>query len=318
MSIPRRALVILTAVCLAGAALAACEDVDDPGQDDPGEPRGPTAEGVTYRATVKSSVALLPLAKKAADVVDRPPGVEVDVRATSSEDALASLCAGQIEVALSNRGMSDAERRVCGENGIRPIGAVVAHQVVAVHRHEGLDVRCLTTRQLRRLWRPGSDVQRYSELAPGLPDRPVRLIAYPPRSAAFEFFARKITGAERPLREDARRVADRLDFESIVRETPGALAFAPYDAPRPDEQRLALVAVDGGGGCVRPTVETVRSGAYEPLSAPLYMYSAGGSLRERAVKEFVDYVQDASRDVASYPGLVAPKPAPHPEADPRS
>ncbi len=94
MRISRRALVVLAAVFLMGGALSACEDVDDPGLDEPGEPRGPTAAGVAYTATVKSSVALLPLAKKAADVVDRPPGVEVEVEATGSDDALAALCAG--------------------------------------------------------------------------------------------------------------------------------------------------------------------------------------------------------------------------------
>lgn len=317
MRTPQQALVFLAVTCLAGVVLASCEDVDDVRLDEPGEARGPTADGLTYTAAVKSSVALLPLAKKAADVVDRPPGVEVDVKATDSENALASLCAGQVEVALSNRGMSKAERGVCRKNGIRPVGAVVAHQVVAVHRHPGLDVRCLTTRELRRLWRPGSEVKRYSELAPRLPDRPVRLIAFPPRSAAFELFARKITGAERPLREDARRISDRLGFERAVRTAPGALAFAPFDLGA-KEDRLPLVAVDDGRGCVRPSVDTIRSGAYDPLTAPLYMYSAGGSLQERAVDDFVDYVLDASGEVASYPGLVPPKPAPQPEAEPRS
>jgi phosphate transport system substrate-binding protein len=314
MSIRRQTLFILAVACLTGGTVSACEDSDDQRLDDSG---GPTAAGVTSTATVKSSVALLPLAKKAADVVDRPPGFEVDVEATGSEDALAALCAGQVEVALSNREMSEAEREVCEENGIRPVGSLVAHQAVAVRRHEGLDIRCLTTGQLRRLWRPDSDVQRYSELGAGLPDRPVRLITYPPRSAAFELFARKITPAERPLREDARRVADRLDFERIVRATPGALAFAPFDLGR-NQQRLLLVAVDAGGGCVIPSAETVRSGAYEPLSAPLYMYPSRRSLREPAVKRFVDYVLDASREVAGYPGLVPPEPAGFPEAEPRA
>jgi phosphate transport system substrate-binding protein len=311
-----RTVAIFAALCSVAVALSACEDVNDPGLDEAGEARGPTASGATFTATVKSSVALLPLAKKAADVVDRPPGVEVDVKATSSADALASPCSGQVEVALSNRVLSKAERRVCEENEIGPIGALAAHQVVAVYKHAGLGIRCLTTGELRRLWRPGSDVRRYSELGRGFPDRRVRLIAYPPRSAAFEFFARRITGAERPLREDARRVDDRLDFERVVSESRGALAFAPYDLPLPDEDQLPLVAVDGGEGCVSPSAETVRSGAYEPLSAPLYMYSARRELRERAVKDFVDYVLDAPREVANYPGLVPPDPARYPEAEP--
>lgn len=144
----------------------------------------------------------------------------------------------------------------------------------------------------------------------------VRLIAYPPRSAAFELFARTVAGTDGQLREAARTVADRLDFDSVVRATPGALGFAPFDLGR-HRDPPPLVALDGGGGCVRPSVKTVRSRAYETLSAPLYMYSARDSLQERAVKSFVDYVLDASAEVARYPGLVPPKPATRPEAEPR-
>ncbi len=68
-----------------------------------------------------------------------------------------------------------------------------------------------------------------------------------------------------------------------MRATPGALAFAPFDIGR-EEQRPPVVAVDAGGGCVSPSAQTVRSGAYEPLSAP----------------------------------LVPPEPAAFPEAEPRS
>jgi len=314
-----RTLATLACLSLLVTALAACEDQDDVRLDEPGEARGPTAGGRTFTAAVRTGVVLLPLARKAADVVDRPPGIEVDVRASGGENALASLCAGQAEVALAERTLSAPERRACRRNGIDPVRSLVAHQVVAMHRHAGLGIRCLTAGQLRRRWRLGWDVERYSRLGPGLPDRPVRLIAYPPRSAAFELFARRITGSDRAIRADARRAQDRLSFERLLAETPGALAFAPYDLPDSDRPQPPVVAVAAGGGrCVRPSAETVRSGAYRPLSAPLYMYTPRRALGERAVKDFVDYVLDDSAEVASYPGLVPPRPAPVPEAEPRA
>jgi len=35
---------------------------------------------------------------------------------------------------------------------------------------------------------------------------------------------------------------------------------------------LNLVSVDSGDGCVAPSVETIQSGDYAPLSRPLFMY----------------------------------------------
>lgn len=301
---------------IAAAALTACGEVEDVARNDRGERRGPTEGGVSHVVRVEASILLLPLAKKASDVVDRPAGVEVELKATTSGKALARLCAGKADGGLSDRRMTEAERGVCEANGISPVRSLVAHQVVALYRHERLAIGCLTVEQLRRLWRPGSQVERYSELGRALPERRVKLIAYPTQSAAYEFFARQITGAERPLREDARAV-DRLDFEREVSSTAGSLAFGPYAHP-PAGARPRLVAVNAGRGCVRPSAETVQSGAYRPLSAPLFMYSTRAELARAPVKAFVDYILDNPREVASYPGVVPPERAEYPEAEPRS
>ena len=106
----------------------------------------------------------------------------------------------------------------------------------------------------------------------------------------------------------------RLDRE--VRSTPGSLGFGPYTRAF-DGDQPELVAVDGGRGCVIPGARTVQSGAYTPLSRPLFMYSTRQALERPPVKAFVDYVLDAPREVAAYSGVVPPERPPRPEAEPR-
>lgn len=304
------------AACLVFVALTGCGDADDVASNDRGERRGPTEAGVSRTAVVATSTLLLPLAKRAGDAVAREPGIDVESRATGSRRALARLCARKAQVALSNRTMTEAERAVCEANGITAVRSLVAHHVVALYRHERLPIDCLTVDQLRRLWRRGSDVDRYSELTSGLPDRPIRLIAYPPESATFELFAHRVTGGEHGLRAGVRSVADRLRFEREVRSTPGALAFGPYTRDLVGEHP-ALVAVNAGDGCVAPGASTAQSGAYTPLSRPLFMYSTRQALTKRPAKAFVDYVLDDPQRVAQYSGVVPPKRAQIPEAEPR-
>ena len=304
------------AACLVSVALTGCGEVDDVASNDRGERRGPTQAGVSRTAVVATSALLFPLAKRAADAVAREPGIDVGTRTTDSRRALARLCARKAQVALSNRTMTDAELAVCQANGITPVRSLVAHHVVAIYRHERLRIDCLTVGQLRRLWRRDSDVDRYGELASGLPDRAIRLIAYPPQSAAHELFARRVTGGEHGLRAGVRSVADRLRFEREVRSTPGALAFGPY-ARDLVGQRPALVAVNAGDGCVAPGASTAQSGAYRPLARPLFMYSTRQALTKRPAKAFVDYVLDEPRRVAQYSGVVPPRRAQIPEAEPR-
>jgi phosphate transport system substrate-binding protein len=49
----------------------------------------------------------------------------------------------------------------------------------------------------------------------------------------------------------------------------GYFGYSYYDENR---DRLKLVAVDNGNGCVEPNTETVARGLYQPLSRPLFIY----------------------------------------------
>ncbi len=310
-------LLVVLPILLAALVLAACGEVDDVGRNDPGERRGPAEDGVSRVVRVDAALVLRPLAKRAGEAVGRSPGVDVEERTADSAEVLARLCARKVEVALSDRRLTEAEREVCEANGVTPVRSLVAYHVVALYRSAGLRIRCLTVNQLRRLWRPASEVERWGDLGPGLPDRPVRLITYPPTSAAYELFARQIAGDEHPLRKDARSVENRLHFEREVRSTPGSLGVGPYSRSLTGE-RPQLVAVDGGRGCVTPSRETVQSGRYRPLSAPLFMYSTRRALERDPVRDFVDYVLDNPREAAQYAGVVPPERSEYPEAEPRS
>ena len=51
--------------------------------------------------------------------------------------------------------------------------------------------------------------------------------------------------------------------------------------------------VDGGEGCVAPTVETVQSGEYKPLSRPLFTYVREDRLDEKpAIDPFLTFLLD--------------------------
>src|SRR5690606_33245999 len=55
-------------------------------------------------------------------------------------------------------------------------------------------------------------------------------------------------------------------------------------------ERLRLIAVDGGRGCVEPSDETIADGSYAPLSRPLYMYVNDAALAQPEVRAFAEYI----------------------------
>jgi hypothetical protein len=62
-----------------------------------------------------------------------------------------------------------------------------------------------------------------------------------------------------------------------------------------NKESLQAVAVDGGKGGVLPSMETVKNGAYAPLSRPIFIYVSKKAARRPEVKRYVEfYIKHAS------------------------
>ena len=82
----------------------------------------------------------------------------------------------------------------------------------------------------------------------------------------------------------------------------GYFGFAYYEE---NKEKLKLLGVDGGKGCKKPSLETVRDNSYAPLSRPLFIYVRKSSLERPEVVAFVKfYLENAaalSKDVGYVP-----------------
>jgi phosphate transport system substrate-binding protein len=65
-----------------------------------------------------------------------------------------------------------------------------------------------------------------------------------------------------------------------------------------NQDTLKALEVDGGNGCVAPSVETAQSDEYTPLSRPLFIYVKNESLARPEVKAFVEYYIENSQSIA--------------------
>ena len=85
----------------------------------------------------------------------------------------------------------------------------------------------------------------------------------------------------------------------------GSLGYFGYAYYAENADRLKLVAIDGGSGCVLPTEETINNGTYSPLSRPLFIYVAADALNQPHVKAFVEfYLGEANRQLVSETGYI--------------
>ena len=85
----------------------------------------------------------------------------------------------------------------------------------------------------------------------------------------------------------------------------GSLGYFGYAYYRENEDKLKVLAVDSGSGCVKPSPETIASAEYSPLSRPLFIYVNTGSYKRPEVKAFVDFYMEHGPELTNEVGYVS-------------
>ncbi|CAB4772721.1 unannotated protein [freshwater metagenome] len=129
-------------------------------------------------------------------------GTATDVRLSyDGEDAaFAALCRGEIDVVDSSRTVSEAELEACRRVGLDLVQFQVASDAVVVATKNESDVGgdCLSTDQVREVYRAGSPVTRWSQLGGGFDDVPLHVAGPDPENNAFSFFGQYVLDAPEP------------------------------------------------------------------------------------------------------------------------
>jgi phosphate transport system substrate-binding protein len=81
----------------------------------------------------------------------------------------------------------------------------------------------------------------------------------------------------------------------------GSLGYFGYAYYFENQDRLKLVGVDGGDGCVLPSDETIEDGTY-PLARPLFIYVRESALERPVVRAFVDFYMESAADLVPSTG----------------
>jgi phosphate transport system substrate-binding protein len=283
-----KTLITIAACCALALGAAACgnDDNDDTGSQGSG---GGELSG-SIRIDGSSTVAPFVEAAQEAFRAENPD-VKITVGTSGTGGGFEKFCAGETDISNASRPIKDDEEvPVCEKAGVDYTEVQVANDGIAVVTNPELKVDCLTTDQLKQLWNRGSKVKSLSEVDPSLPDTELTLFGPGTDSGTFDFFTDVINGEEGVSREDYQPSEDDNILVQGVSGESGGLGYFGHSYYEQNQDKLNLVKVDGGEGCVEPTTETIQSGEYTPLSRPLFMYPSAKALKRPEVKAFMDYV----------------------------
>lgn len=240
------------------------------------------------------------------------PGRHFKVTISGTAHGFDQLCSGRTDVSAAGRPIRRPEIEACHKAGVPFIELPVAYDGIAVVVHpRAAWIDDITVEELRRLWQPEAQgrVQRWTQIRPQWPDRPIHLFGADARSGTFDYFTAAINGEEGASRHDfTGSVSDDELVEAVARDVQ-AMAFIPLAYYKKNRPRLKIVAVNSGAhpgrGPIVPSVETIRAGAYQPLARPLFIYVRKQALNSPAVSEFVDFYLERAGQIAERLGYIS-------------
>ncbi len=272
--------------------LAGCGGADAGGAG-AGQAPGNATGGAKLSGTIQidGSSTVAPLSEAAAELFqEQNPDVKVVVGTSGTGGGFKKFCAGETDISDASRAIKDEEKAACQAKGIRFEQVAVANDGLAVVVNpQNTWAKCLTVDQLKKIWQPGSTVKSWKQVDPSFPDEPMQLFGPGTDSGTFDYFTDEINGEEGASRTDYQPSEDDNVIVQGVQGSKGALGYFGLSYVQENQGKLKAVPVDGGNGCVTPSVETVLDGSYKPLSRPLFVYPSDKALARPEVKAFLNF-----------------------------
>lgn len=317
------------AIAMVGVlALAACQNAD-------GGANGNGGGNTSGSVFISGSSTVEPISAANAEKFGQQAAEPVDiaVEGPGTSDGFALFCAGDSDIQDASRAISAEEVEECANNGIEFIELYVAIDGLSVITSPQNDaVDCLSFTDLWALlgpeaegfatWSDANDLAEetldatggeFGEIHTPYPDEPLQVTAPGEESGTFDSFIEIVLEAvgEALEMED---VTTRPDYQASgddnvivqgISGSPSSLGWVGYAFVQENTDLVKALPVDGGEGCVEPTVDTISNGEY-PIARPLFIYvNAAVADENPTVAEYVDfYLSDEGRASVSEVGYV--------------
>ncbi len=260
--------------------------------DTTGNASGGSASG---EVQVDGSSTVGPLSAAAGELFNATPegaGVNVTVGQSGTGGGFKKFCAGETDISDASRPIKDEEATACADAGIEYQEIVVANDALTVVVNNENDwATCLTVEELNKIWAPEAEgtVTNWNQVRDGFPDVALELFGAGTDSGTFDYFTDVINGEEGASRTDYSPTEDDNITVTGVEGTKGGLGYFGFSYYEENADAIRAVEIDGGNGCVAPSLESAQDGSYTPLSRPLFIYVAKASMAKSQVASFVDF-----------------------------
>ena len=251
------------------------------------------AEALAGEIAIDGSSTVFPITEAmAAEFGILHTDVRVTVGVSGTGGGFQRFCVGETDITDASRPIKAAEAEICAENGVEFIEVPVAYDGLTVVIHPDNDwIDSLTVAELNHIFRPDNYATSWADVRDGFPDVEISLFAPGADSGTFDYFTETINDGGGVHRSDNTTFSedDNVLVQGVSGER-GGIGYFGYSYFANNQDRLKAVPIlNDVGEAVLPNLDSINSGAYNPLSRPLFIYVAVASLERPAVAAFVEY-----------------------------
>jgi phosphate transport system substrate-binding protein len=151
------------------------------------------------------------------------------------------------------------------------------------------------------MWEAGAQnkVKTWKQVNPAWPDQPLKLFGPGADSGTFDYFTEAVNGKSKASRGDYTASEDDNVLVQGVSRDVNALGYFGYAYYIENKDKLKAVPIAPAAGQpgVEPSLESVITGKYQPLSRPIFIYVNAKSYERPEVQQFIEYYMKHSDEL---------------------
>ena len=264
------------------------------------------ASELTGSISIDGSGTVFPVSEAVAEeFLKVEPQVRVTVGESGTGGGFKKFATGVTDISDASREIKEKEIALCKENGIEYIRLTVALDGISVVvNKDNTWAKTMTTEDLKKLWEPNSTVKKWSDIKAEWPNEEIHLYGPNTSHGTYDFFTEVIMGESGASRTDYNAVSDyNVAVQGIENDT-YALGYFGLSYYEENKEKLGVVGIDNGNGAILPSIETVSSNEYAPLSRSLFIFVNKKSAQRPEVEKFVNFYLDNAPQLSKEVGYV--------------
>ena len=254
-----------------------------------------SAQGIVQ---VDGSSTVFPITEAMAEEFQKATKIRVTVGISGTGGGFKKFCRGETSATGASRPIRKSEAEDCKKNGIQYIEVPVALDALAVIVNPKNNwAGEMTVAELKKMWEPEAQgkITNWNQIRPSFPNAPLKLFGAGTDSGTYDYFTAAIVGKEHSSRGDFTASEDDNVLVQGVAGDVNAIGFfgLAYYLENKDKLKAVAIKLNDGAKGVLPSVEGAKTGSYQPLSRPIFMYFAKKDLDAKPeVLKFAEFYMD--------------------------